>query len=256
MFQNPQFDLSNSRQETYVDISTNENIYTVSAVKKRTYDFCEESLHWGLISNFIQRQEIRDFLASDGDGFHLQAKAVMVVALYGGLHCDEVSNLDFSMIPNFKSEIVNDFVTVNYFRRQKTSNAPHVFWIPKHFMDVNVLKILVQYFDLLMSEEGRVWKLWNKASKTFYDKFPAGKHTLRKIPAYAAKFLKLQDPEAYTWHSFRRIGATLLADCGVSGPELQRWGRWRLAPVAQGYIDSSISAAVDRNNQENHNKLN
>jgi hypothetical protein len=66
-----------------------------------------------------------------------------------------------------------------------------------------------------------------------------GINSISQIGQKVAYFLGLNNPEAYTSHSFRRTGSTLLANEGISLFNLKRFGRWKLDSVAQSYVESS-----------------
>ena len=46
--------------------------------------------------------------------------------------------------------------------------------------------------------------------------------------------------KSLTTHTFRRSGATVLANNGASLIQLKRAGRWTSSTVAEGYIEQSI----------------
>lgn len=60
------------------------------------------------------------------------------------------------------------------------------------------------------------------------------------MPREIAKYLKLENPELYTGHSFRRTSASLLADSGADMAQIKRHGGWKSDAVAEGYIENSI----------------
>ena len=73
---------------------------------------------------------------------------------------------------------------------------------------------------------------------------------------------KLGYPEgSLTSHSFRRSGATKLADSGISLINLKKAGRWRSSTVSEGYIERSRARMVDQmkrlsmNNGEEESKV-
>jgi hypothetical protein len=66
-----------------------------------------------------------------------------------------------------------------------------------------------------------------------------GINTISQIGQKVTYFLGLNNPEAYTSHSFRRTGSTLLANEGISLFNLKRFGRWKSDSVAQRYVDTS-----------------
>lgn len=68
-----------------------------------------------------------------------------------------------------------------------------------------------------------------------------GHNTISQTPKTIATFLKLQDPESYTGHTFRRSSATILAENGGDILTLKRHGGWKSSGVAEGYVEESIS---------------
>lgn len=69
---------------------------------------------------------------------------------------------------------------------------------------------------------------------------PMGVNKIGAIPREIATFLKLEEPQLYTGHCFRRTSATLLADSGADLTTLKRHGGWKSNTVAEGYIEDSI----------------
>lgn len=66
-----------------------------------------------------------------------------------------------------------------------------------------------------------------------------GENTLGEFAKKIALDLNKQDHEKYTSHSFRRSGATFLADAGASLLTLKQAGGWRSDTVAQQYVQKS-----------------
>lgn len=64
------------------------------------------------------------------------------------------------------------------------------------------------------------------------------------MPKQVAVFLKLQDPERYTGHCFRRSSATMLVDAGADITTLKRHGGWKSTEVAESYIDNSVNSRI------------
>lgn len=67
-----------------------------------------------------------------------------------------------------------------------------------------------------------------------------GENTFAQYPKKIAKYLKLENPETYTGHSFWRSSATLVADSGANITTLKRLSDWKSAKVAEGYIEESV----------------
>lgn len=67
-----------------------------------------------------------------------------------------------------------------------------------------------------------------------------GLNKIGAMPKKIAQYLKLDNPELYTGHCFRRTSATVLADSGASLTTLKRHGGWKSNQVAEGYIEDSV----------------
>jgi len=63
-----------------------------------------------------------------------------------------------------------------------------------------------------------------------------GINTIANFPKIVATYLKLDKPENYTSHIFRRTSATLLVDLGASILDIQRQGRARQSQQATSKI--------------------
>ncbi|KAJ8914729.1 hypothetical protein NQ315_017439 [Exocentrus adspersus] len=91
-------------------------------------------------------------------------------------------------------------------------------------------------------------RLSNTPHRRFFANYKHGKCTVQcvginsigKMPSNIAGFLKLQNPEMYTGHSFRRTSATMLANSGASITNIKRHGGWKSASVAEGYLEDSL----------------
>ena len=59
---------------------------------------------------------------------------------------------------------------------------------------------------------------------------PIGIYTIRKYPQIIANF---------TGHCFRRSSASIIVENGATSMQLQKFGRWKSATVAEGYVDQS-----------------
>jgi len=64
-----------------------------------------------------------------------------------------------------------------------------------------------------------------------------GQNTLKKFGI---------NEEGYTFHSFRRSGATTLADSDLDITNLKRVGRWKSTSVAESYIYNCSSLAKNQ----------
>jgi hypothetical protein len=72
-----------------------------------------------------------------------------------------------------------------------------------------------------------------------------GQHTIGGVPKKIATYLRLQEPELYTGHSFRRSAATMVVDAGGDILTLKRAGGWKSSGIAEGYVDDSINKKIE-----------
>ncbi|XP_074103492.1 uncharacterized protein LOC141530340 [Cotesia typhae] len=70
---------------------------------------------------------------------------------------------------------------------------------------------------------------------------PIGINKFGSMPRTIAEFLKLENANKYTGHSFRRTSATLLADAGGDMTVMKRHGGWKSSTVVEGYIADSVN---------------
>lgn len=70
---------------------------------------------------------------------------------------------------------------------------------------------------------------------------PIGVHTLALVGTEVANFLGYTGDEAkkYTSHTYRRSGATIMAEQGASLEQLKVAGNWSSTASAEGYIQNS-----------------
>lgn len=92
----------------------------------------------------------------------------------------------------------------------------------------------------------------NVTSNNFFLNYQKGRCTNQVIgmnkfgsmPKHIATFLKLENPEKYTGHCFRRTSATMLVDAGADITMLKRHGGWKSTTVAENYVDNSLNSRM------------
>ena len=90
-----------------------------------------------------------------------------------------------------------------------------------------------KYLSLRSEKAGeRFFLNWNSTSKKFIQNM--GPNSLQEIPRDIAKSLQLANVSDFTFHCFRRSGATSLADNGLQMLDIQRAGRWKSSKVVEG----------------------
>lgn len=68
---------------------------------------------------------------------------------------------------------------------------------------------------------------------------PVGKNTVHKFPSKIAEMLGIRDHHLYTSHSWRRTSISIMADAGLSLPQIRSVSGHRSSKVLEGYIENS-----------------
>ena len=75
-------------------------------------------------------------------------------------------------------------------------------------------------------------------SKTYQ---PIGKNTVSQFPRTIATILKLPEASEYTGHSWRRTSITIMADAGLSIPQIRSVSGHKSSKVLEGYVEASTA---------------
>jgi len=87
-----------------------------------------------------------------------------------------------------------------------------------------------------MAASGRLFRSFRNGR---YISTPLGKNTLAKVACKIATYLKLENPETFTGHTWRRSAATAFAESGASNQQMKRLGGWKSDSVVDGYVANS-----------------
>jgi hypothetical protein len=126
-------------------------------------------------------------------------------------------------------------VTVNRHKTNLGVVPQHVFIT--HPMFVEVMDKYLALHDV--APDHTCQRLFKKLSKGKICNQAIGSNTIGAIPHAIAAYLGKTNPKEYTGHCYRRTGATILANSGLSLLELKQAGGWRSSTVAEGYINES-----------------
>ena len=150
------------------------------------------------------------------------------LGLYGLLRSWETMTLQVKDILNgLDKTLPGDSFDVEYPYTTKTQKEGFYFEIPAKY------RCFFQAYRLQLSEgcdqTSRFLKNRHVRSKTRHQNLG-----IKKIRGWAnmfAKLLNLPFSVDYSSHSFRRTGATILADAGIDMINLKRMGRWKAIRV-------------------------
>jgi integrase len=134
---------------------------------------------------------------------------------------------------NFKDVIVHENEVRVTIQTSKTRKFPFRFILLKNEDALlDPVGLVNSYLALCKNPAGRFFRNYNIKSGHYIQNMGVG--ALQEIPQNAAKLLELPNFAEYTFHCFRRSGATALADEGANLLELKRAGRWASSKVAEG----------------------
>ena len=88
-------------------------------------------------------------------------------------------------------------------------------------------------------------RFFRRETKDVYGETLLGKHFFYQLPRKIARFLEVPNADSFTGHSMRRTAATWLANEGFTTMEMQKFGQWKSATVAEGYVENSVTARLE-----------
>lgn len=184
--------------------------------------------------------------------YGLLLKVILIVGVYGLMRCQEIYNLQIKdvtasfRLTKEQNELLGYNVVITKSKTDKKSQG-YMFFIPNQDIDdVNpalIIKVYLDYvsdFHSVKEDDSSFWVATKKFGESykFYDHV-VGINWIRSVPKRLAEILQLENPKAYTGHAFRRSGASMFAESGISSANLRRLGRWKSESVAEGYVESS-----------------
>lgn len=169
----------------------------------------------------------------------LQDKIIAIFSFYLLGRSDEISKMRKEMITFV--DIENGVISVALPRCAKNPVVTHAM-----VHSIGSFNISAAY-QLLMSSTPTSGRLWWQASNS-REKLvgqPMGKRNISKVAKKIALYLG-KNVENFGSHSFRRSGATSLANAGATYEEIMVAGGWSSVITVRRYIDDSESAAQRR----------
>jgi len=169
----------------------------------------------------FSRDQLIQFLNEADDDEYLLMKIVALFGIYGGcrkcelckMKIDDVQDYGdhlFIRLPDTKTGVDRSFMVVG---QQEPALNALVYWR-------KYIALRPQFPDRHLNKD----RLFLHFKKGKCSQSAVGIHSFGKMPKKIASFLKLEKPELYTGHSFRRTGATLQADAGTDMVNLKRFG--------------------------------
>lgn len=189
-------------------------------------------------SKIFTKEEIIKFLLDAPNHSYLSMKVIAVMGIAGACRTDEIYKMKLNDI-----EIKDDVAIVKIL--QSKNKVQRSFVIADDGGPVSFMRLLQDYIKLRPNNAQDERLLYRYERGRCVNQV-IGKHTISNVPKEIAKFLKLQDINKYTGHSFRRTSTTFLANApGIDILDLKRHGGWRSSSVAEGYIGDSYTNKIE-----------
>lgn len=183
-------------------------------------------------SKVLTREQVNLFLKEARDEDHLMVKVIAMIGIAGGCRREELYSLTVNDIEDTGTQLV---ITIP----QTKTNVKRVFTIINEIEGINFLEIYRKYLALRPPNvQGNFLFLCYRKGRCIQQR--VGIHTIGAMPKKIAEYLKLENPEKYTGHCFRRTSATLLANAGADVSVLKRHGGWKSSSVAERYVEDAL----------------
>ncbi|KAJ3657858.1 hypothetical protein Zmor_009634 [Zophobas morio] len=179
-------------------------------------------------SQVLNEEHILKFLSAAPNRDYLLMKALLVIGISGACRRGELCKMLVDDVV-FKDDIVMVCIpeTKTYVKRE--------FFISKG----DWIKVIDQFLKIRLLVKGNNKRLFLTYRDGKCINSPVGINTIGRVPSLIAGYLKLQNPQNYSGHCFRRSSATLLANKGSDFLSIKRHGGWKSSSVAEGYIQDS-----------------
>ena len=152
----------------------------------------------------------------DTDTAHIAPYAI--IAIHGCARSCEMEQLIFENV-RFFTALNGPAVEIDLPREKDSRDKRNIFWVT----EPTAVGVIQNYVDLLppAQQKGRFWRYSKYMSGrwTLANMF-IGKHSLALCGKHIATYLGLKDPDSYTSHTFKRTGATFLADNNASSVQI------------------------------------
>lgn len=159
------------------------------------------------VASIFERSDIEKFLTMELDTpYWLVRKAVVAIALSGGLRCAEIRDIEISNL----EEKGNSYEVTLIRKKQQGEKIQSMFIVPSS------LAIYVKNYLVALKAvfgEDISGPLIKGTPKWRFVNQPMGKNLLASIGKNVADILKLDNPESFTGHCFRRTAVVLFHKC-------------------------------------------
>lgn len=216
----------------------------IMKVYKKSPVFLDEPLIKTVLNNWSKREVVKKakhftkedvyrFLEEADNSIYLVIKVVLIVAVNGLLRRGEISRLNFENVHLTDK----DFRVTVQRQKQTGPPTPSTFLVTDPLMH-NIIKEYYCTFGNDIEKSGKFLRRLKHGSK-LATKNCVGESTIADFSKQIAEYLGKEDPKNYTCHSFRRTGATILANGNLSIETIKKAGGWNSSTVAATYFGDS-----------------
>ena len=193
------------------------------------------------VASVFEKASVEKSLAvSDGTQYILGRKAIVAIALSGGLRTAEIRDLNLDVIKK------SDIYKIHLQRKKQHGEKSNSMFIVPSSLATHVTNYLMALTACLRDVVGPLTKGTSAKDTSRVPIFanqPVGTNMLYGIGKDVATILQLDNPETYTGHCFRRTVATMAADGGATTHQLQRAFGWKSVNTVQKYVEEKQSGA-------------
>lgn len=193
----------------------------------------KNSIYKAKKAKVFTREDIDNYLRNADDKLCIREKLILIIAISGGMRCDELKNLKFEDIK------INDDglkIIINKSKTDRAENGFEFFVLSSKENWKDCKYYYNKYINLIEKKEGRFFR--QERNNKFTSQV-CGRNYFLNVPKYIAKYLNKEDWKLYTGHALRRTAATWIANAGACELELKKWGRWSSDKIAGGYVERS-----------------
>ena len=192
-------------------------------------------------AHIFDEDEIKTFMLADMESaYWLVRQAITIVAFFGGLRLQECQDLKLEKIVRTQ----DGFRIVHTRVKQRSDQRDTAFIVPAEGGFADRLAVYLDKIHTRLNYySGRVW--WTGTKGSSFKNLPMGRNMIGKVPHDLATRLHKDNPDLYTFHSYRRTSATSAANGSMTSDQMQSFFGWKHPSMCQEYISTSRPALLN-----------
>ena len=183
--------------------------------------------------------EITFMLVIMESAFWFVRQAITIVAFFGGLRLQECQDLKLEKIIRAQ----DGFKIVHCRVKQRSDQRKTAFIVAAEGRFADRLAVYLNKIHTgLNNYNGRVW--WTSTKGLIFKNIPMGRNMISKVPHAVTTRLNKENPELYTFHSYRRASAISAANGSMTSDQMQSFFGWKHPSMCQEYISTSRTSLL------------